>query len=150
MQQHSISSKHGRNCRTHGLCPRPIQKKKLLCYHVPINMNNLLIFWLFIKLFCWNMFFNKGRSRVDWKRWRHNTANKWGPAPGSCIGPALAAACPTLSLTRSRCSCKKRTPATTHKNQITQPHTLTEKSSSVKVTGICTKGKNKFEKWFAG
>jgi len=38
----------------------------------------------------------------------------------------------------------KRTPAATQKKQITQPHTQREKSSSVKVTGICTRGKIKF------
>jgi len=37
-----------------------------------------------------------------------------------------------------------RTPAATQKKQITQPHTQREKSSSVKFTGISTRGKIKF------
>jgi len=29
----------------------------------------------------------KGRSTVDWSRWRHDTTAQTGPAPESCIGP---------------------------------------------------------------
>jgi len=38
----------------------------------------------------------------------------------------------------------KRIPAATQKKQITRPHTQRKESSSVKITGICTRGKIKF------
>jgi len=38
----------------------------------------------------------------------------------------------------------KRIPAAAQKKQITQPHIQRKKSSSVKITGICTRGKIKF------
>ena len=49
-----------------------------------------------------------------------------------------------LSLTRCRCSCKTKEHQQRHRKNKSHTHTQREKSSSVKITGIWTRGKIKF------
>jgi len=60
-------------------------------------------------------------------------------APLPVFGPSVWVLAPPAAK-----SCRRAFQEQHRKKQITQPYTQREKSSSVKVTGICTRGKIKF------